>query len=83
MDNIVGTGTQTIEFRNDKVFPILSNEESAKLFDAVPRQARAQASTNNRLVFGNYLEGFDNLEDTDVYGYPVYAGQAMFSLQIL
>jgi hypothetical protein len=76
IDNIVGTGTQTIEFRNDKVFPILSNEESAKLFDAVPRQARAQAFTNNRLVFGNYLEGFDNLEDTDVYGYPVYAGRS-------
>lgn len=74
VDNIVGSEVQTIEFRNDKVFPILSNEESTKLFDAVPRQARAQAFTNNRLVFGNYLEGFDNLKDIDVYGYPVYSG---------
>ena len=43
------------------------------MFDAVPRQARAQTFSNNRLVFGNYLEGFDNLEDIDVYSYPVYS----------
>ena len=73
IDNIVGTGTQTIDFRNDEVSPLLSAEESNKMFDAVPRQARAQTFSNNRLVFGNYLEGFDNLEDIDVYSYPVYS----------
>ena len=30
IDNIVGTGTQTIDFRNDEVSPLLSAEESVK-----------------------------------------------------
>ena len=63
---------QAFLFRNDKVYSYASAEESNKLYDAVPKAALAQAVSNGRLIYGNYLEGFDNLVETDVYNYPVY-----------
>lgn len=40
------------------------------MFDAVPRNAFAQAISNNRLFYGNYLEGFDNLDNISVQATP-------------
>jgi len=70
--NQVGTGTQEFVFKNDGIYTAVSSEEVNKIFDGVPRLSRAQTFTNNRLVYGNYLEGFDNLEDTSVHAYPVH-----------
>lgn len=64
--------TQSFVFRNDRVYPYVSSEETNKLYDAVPRASLAQAVSNGRLIYGNYIEGFDNLVKTDVYNYPVY-----------
>ncbi len=72
VDNQVGTGTQEFVFKNDGIYTAISSEEVNKIFDGVPRLSRAQTFTNNRLVYGNYLEGFDNLEDTSVHAYPVH-----------
>ena len=72
VDNQVGTGTQEFVFKNDGIYTAVSSEEVNKIFDGVPRLSRAQTFTNNRLVYGNYLEGFDNLEDTSVHAYPVH-----------
>ena len=60
VDHIVGT--QTIDFANDGIYTFLADQEANKLFDSVPRKAFAQAISNNRLFYGNYLEGFDNIE---------------------
>ena len=60
VDHIVGT--QTIDFTNDGIYTFLPDQEANKLFDSVPRRAFAQAISNNRLFYGNYLEGFDNIE---------------------
>ena len=73
VDNEVGTGTQEFVFKNDGIYTAVSSEEVNKIFDGVPRLSRAQTFTNNRLVYGNYLEGFDNLEDTSVHAYPVHS----------
>jgi hypothetical protein len=70
--NQVGHGTQEFVFKNDGIYTAVSSEEVNKMFDGVPRLSRAQTFTNNRLVYGNYLEGFDNLEDTSVHAYPVH-----------
>lgn len=75
LDNVepisLGTQTQEFIFRNDGAYTFLSDEEVNKSFDAVPRRAGAQCVTDGRLIYGNYLEGFDNI-DTDVFSYPVY-----------
>ncbi len=77
LDNIVAdndpNSVQSFSFRNDGTYVFLSEEEINKLFDAVPRAAKAEAFSNNRLFYGNYKEGFDNIE-TNTYAYPVYYG---------
>ena len=64
--------TNGITFANDGVYTLLPDQEAFKMFDAVPRKAFAQAISNNRLFYGNYLEGFDNLDEISVQATPVY-----------
>jgi len=74
IDNPGGT-TTSITFRNDGVYPLLPDQDAFKPFDSVPRVAFTEAISNNRLFYGNYVEGFDNIE-TDVYNYAVYHPRA-------
>jgi len=53
----------TYNFDNSKIFTILPSSEILRLYDNVPRLAEAQTLMGNRLVYGNYLEGYD-LKDT-------------------
>jgi hypothetical protein len=48
-----------INFYNDSIYSILPEGESRKQFDSVPKKALTQTVTNNRLFYGNYVEGFD------------------------
>ena len=38
-----------------------SQNEVNKQFDNLPRKAQAQSIVDNRLMYGNYLEGFDKI----------------------
>ena len=46
-------------FDNSKIFTVLPSSEILRLFDNVPRLADAQILMGNRLMYGNYLEGYD------------------------
>ena len=46
-------------FYNDQIYNVLPEAETRKQFDSVPKKARTQDVTNNRLFYGNYVEGFD------------------------
>lgn len=48
-----------LDFYNDKSYPVVSDAEYNKTTDNVPKSAKAQAITANRLFYGNYTEGFD------------------------
>jgi len=51
-----------IKFRNNGVYPFINKSEGDKLFDAVPKLAKAQTIiSDNRLTYGNILEGYDNV----------------------
>ena len=53
-------GVVTFDFKNDIIgIPIASQEEN-KFFDSVPQKAEAQAVVDNRLMYGNYVEGYPN-----------------------
>jgi hypothetical protein len=50
---------ETYVFDNSKIFTILPSSEILRLFDNVPRLADAQTLMGNRLMYGNYLEGYE------------------------
>lgn len=58
----------TYSFTNSKIFTILPESEILRLYDNVPLLAKAQTIMGNRLMYGNYLEGYDLI---DKNGYPV------------
>ena len=49
-------------FNNSKIFTILNEAEILRLYDNVPRYAKAQTIMGNRLMFGNYIEGYDLID---------------------
>lgn len=63
--------TGTFDFLNDASYPAVSNTEVDKLFDNVPLKANAQSISGNRLMYGDYIEGFDNIS-IDVDSSVVY-----------
>ncbi|WP_456867575.1 Ig-like domain-containing protein [Galbibacter sp. BG1] len=46
-------------YSNNKTFTVLPSDELNRLFDNVPRKAKSLSLVGNRLVLGNYLEGYD------------------------
>jgi uncharacterized protein (DUF3820 family) len=58
----------TYSFDNSKIFTILSSAEILRLYDNVPRFAKAQTIMGNRLMYGNYVEGYDLV---DSFGVPI------------
>lgn len=49
-------------FKNNLAGAILSEVESLKTFDNLPREASAQEVTEDRLNYGDYKEGFNNVD---------------------
>ena len=62
-DNLIKTYT----FSNKKIFTILSSGEILRLYDNVPLLANAQTLMGNRLMYGNYYEGYDVDSNIDYY----------------
>ena len=69
LDEIKSTDDYTLDafgyfefdFYNDRVSTAISPDEVNKFFDAVPQKAEAQAVVDNRLVYGNYQEGYEGV----------------------
>ena len=53
----------TYTFTNSKIFTILPESELLRLYDNVPLLAKAQTIMGNRLMYGNYVEGYDIVDD--------------------
>jgi hypothetical protein len=52
----------TYNFSNSKIFTVLPESEILRLYDNVPKLAKAQTIMGNRLVYGNYTEGYDMVD---------------------
>lgn len=61
----VDNATQSILFDNRKIYTTLTESELLRLYDNVPRIARSQTVMGNRLVYGNYVDGYDIDEPLD------------------
>jgi len=51
--------TQSFQFANSKEYITLPEDELFRTYDNVPLLAKSLESIGNRLVFGNYVEGYD------------------------
>ena len=60
---LVDNTDYTFTFTNSKIFTILPESELSRLFDNVPLLAKAQTIMGNRLMYGNYVEGYDMIDD--------------------
>jgi len=49
----------TYSFTDSKIFTILSEGEILRLYDNVPLLAKTQTLMGNRIMYGNYIEGYD------------------------
>ena len=57
----------TYTFDSSKIFTVLPESEILRLYDNVPRLAKAQTVMGNRLMYGNYLEQYNLI---DINGFP-------------
>jgi hypothetical protein len=57
--------TQTIEFGAKRVYTTLPESELLRIYDNVPREAKAQTIMGNRVMFGNYVDGFDIVDSNN------------------
>jgi hypothetical protein len=49
----------TYEFINSEIYTTLGSDELLRLYDNVPRRAKAQTIQGNRLMYGNYVDGYN------------------------
>ena len=58
-NNIADNALVQYDFSDSKIFTVLPSSEILRLYDNVPRLAKAQTLMGNRLIYGNYLEQYD------------------------
>ena len=58
--------SRSLSFSNGDIYTILSEGEILRLYDNVPRFAKAQTIMGNRIMYGNYLEGRDLIDKDGV-----------------
>lgn len=63
----ITNNTFTYNFYNNYAYSIVPQELSTKLYDVHPIRAKAQEKiTNNTLAYGNILEGYNNLSESEI-----------------
>jgi hypothetical protein len=67
-ESILDNVTVSFLFSNNKIYSALPSTEWFRLYDNVPHKAKALSIMGNRLMLGNYTEGYDMVSSDD---YPV------------
>jgi hypothetical protein len=49
-----------------QIHSVLPNDQLLRAWDNVPKKAKAQEVTANRVVYGNYVQGYDIYNDIDI-----------------
>lgn len=74
--------TKSFVFSNSKKYIALPQDELYRAYDNVPRRAKAAEMIGNRVVFGNYVEGYNMIDN---FGQDVYVdyGVSMVNEEIV
>ncbi len=51
--------------RKEQIKSLVANDQLLRQWDNVPRKAKAQEVTANRVIYGNYIQNYDVFEDPD------------------
>lgn len=62
LENSYNSNSRTVNFTDNVLGTYLSETDRNKIYDNVPQVARAQSIAGNRLMYGNYVEGYPNIE---------------------
>lgn len=54
-----------VVFDNRKIYTTLPESELLRLYDNVPHVAKAQTTMGNRIMYGNYIDGYDIHDSND------------------
>ena len=54
--------TRSFIFSNNKIYTVLPEKELSHPYDNVPVKAKAQCLIGNRLIMGNFVEGYDLID---------------------
>ena len=59
----------TYEITKEQIHSVLPNDQLLRAWDNVPKKAKAQEVTSNRIIFGNYKQNYDiyNPAEFDVF----------------
>lgn len=57
--NYLDSTIYNYSFTDNKIFTVLSSGEILRLYDNVPLKAKTQTLMGNRLMYGNYVDGYD------------------------
>lgn len=66
IDEVLPEDSLEYKFFNDRVLIPVSASEQNKLFTNLPRRAQAQAIASDRLIYANYLDGYNDVDTSDV-----------------
>ena len=61
-----GAGFTRFSFKKELDGPVIESSQMLRLFDAVPKKALAQEIIGNRIVYGNYKEGYDTSSEITI-----------------
>jgi hypothetical protein len=64
LENLDVNAPLTYSFNNTSVNIAVSKDDQIKQFDNLPKMAETQAIEGNRVFYGNYVEGFDDVPAT-------------------
>ena len=67
-----GTIANTFQVKDDQIFRTVPSNQLLRLFDSVPKKAKAQEVTANRLIYGNYTENFDLKDSNNADVKPIF-----------
>jgi hypothetical protein len=56
---ITSVGNGEVKITSDMIYKVLPSDQILRSWDNVPRFAKAQEIVGNRLVYGNYTQGYD------------------------
>ncbi|QDP58579.1 MAG: putative structural protein [Prokaryotic dsDNA virus sp.] len=63
--NYLDSTVYNYTFTDNKIFTVLSSGEILRLYDNVPLKAKTQTLMGNRLMYGNYVDGYDLTRNGD------------------
>ena len=59
---LAGANKGSYEVSSENISSTISSSQSLRVYDNVPQTALAQEITGNRIVYGNYVQGYDTIQ---------------------